>query len=88
MTKTVDHDKQKISGEELQQIKLKELAIIEKMSAPQILSAIRGKDLSTIKSLVKHLVHNEIMTTREIYDVLDDQGINLDRSTVNKWLVK
>jgi len=59
---------------------------IEDMTPVEIVSHIKAKNLSVIYALSRHLVENKIMTTGEIYRVISDYGVKLDRSAVNKWL--
>lgn len=58
--------------------------ILDKMSAPQIVQAIRSNDIRTIKLLVRDGVLNrKVWTQREVAEML---GVN--PSTVSRWLNK
>lgn len=56
------------------------------MNAPQIVTAIRSKDLSVIRALLREaVVEKKIWSLDDVVEILEAQNITIDRSTVWKW---
>ena len=59
---------------------------INEMRPGEILAAIRQKDLAIIRTLAKDGIKvKKIWTTDEVVEMLKDNGISMNRSTVSRW---
>lgn len=58
---------------------------LRKLTAPQILQAVRNGDLNITRALVQDGIKSKKYTLNDYVELLEAQGLHVDKSTISRW---